>query len=164
MMRKRECRPSWRLLYLLWLGTIGLLALGALAHLSERGHEVAAVGALLLVYGLVELWLRANTPALLHVDKLFLAQQARTKVVRQTTDEEDTPVLVSWPLRPASVARPMAGGEPAPPQQQAGERLGARPVQIDAPAGLPLAPLDLALAVQALDSPIDNPPQSRAEK
>jgi hypothetical protein len=75
---------------------IGLLVVGALAHLSERGHQLAAIGTLLLVWGLVEVWLRSNTVALLHVSKLILVPQRRPKAEDQTSDEECQPGLIGW--------------------------------------------------------------------
>ncbi len=91
MVRKEESHPSWWQLYLLGLGMIGLLVLGALAPLSERGHQAAAIGTLLLVWGLVELWLRANTAALLHVSELLLVPQPRPKAEEQTPEDERQP-------------------------------------------------------------------------
>jgi len=97
-MEPNDCRVAWWRLYLLGFGMMGLLVLGALAPLSERGHQVAAIGALLLVWILVGLWLRANTPALLRVSRLILVQGPRQKVVRETPDEESMPVYVPWRL------------------------------------------------------------------
>ena len=71
-MRNEEDRPSWWLIWLLGLGLIGLLVLGAWAPLSERGHTAAAIGTVVLAWIAVEAWLRANRRALLHIDGLTL--------------------------------------------------------------------------------------------
>jgi len=95
-MRETRNRPSWWLLYLLGLAMVGLLVLGARAPLSERGHEAAAIGTLLLAGGLVELWLRANTAALMRPGRLIPVQPPRPRLVRQASEEESQPVLVSF--------------------------------------------------------------------
>jgi len=101
-MRQEISHPSWWQLYLIGLGMIGLLVLGALAPLSELGHQVAAIGTLLVICGAVELWLRANRRALLHVSELLLLQAFRQDGGRETQDEEQVPVWVSWSLPPVT--------------------------------------------------------------
>jgi len=122
-MKTHDGRPSWWQLYLLGLGMIGLLVLGALGPLSERGHQAAAIGTLLLVWGLVELWLRANTAALLHVSGLVLVPQPGPKVVRETPDEESMPVYVS--LRLPLETETVAGGNGDDGTDQATEEVSA---------------------------------------
>ena len=95
-MRKETHHPSWWQLYLLVLGAIGLLVVGALAPMSERGHQAAAIGTLLLVWGLVELWLRANTAALLHVSGLILVRQRHSWSGGPTQGDERQPAPTSW--------------------------------------------------------------------
>jgi hypothetical protein len=90
--------------------------LGAVAPLSERGHQAAAIGTLLLVCGLVELWLRANTRALLHVNELLILQKPRQDVVRETPDEEQVPVWMSWSL-PLDAERIKGGNGDHGPEQ-----------------------------------------------
>jgi hypothetical protein len=99
-MKTENRGPAWWQLYLLGLVMIGLLVLGAWAPLSEIGHQMAAIGTLVVVYGLIELWLRVNRRALLHVDELLLSRQPRYKVVREISDEEDVPVCISLSLLP----------------------------------------------------------------
>jgi hypothetical protein len=122
-MDTRDRRPAWWQLYLLGLVMIGLLVLGAWAPLSVLGHQVAAIGALLLAYGLVALWLHANRPALLRVSKLLLAQQPDQKTVRETFDEEQVPVYISWRL-PPEIDR-IAGGNGDQRAEQAAEATSA---------------------------------------
>jgi hypothetical protein len=115
-MRETRNRPSWWLLYLLGLAMVGLLVLGARAHLSERGHEAAAIGALVLAFGLVELWLRSNSAALLFTDRLTLARQPRPESW-DAQDAEHTAVLVSW-LEPQEAEIPLQAGGTQTPQEQ----------------------------------------------
>jgi len=94
-MRKEERRPAWWQLYLLGLGMAGLLVLGAWAPMSERGHQAAAIGVVLLFGGLVEVWLRANRRALLFIDGLTVVEQHSPDVVREAPAEECEP-LQGW--------------------------------------------------------------------
>jgi hypothetical protein len=56
-------RPSWWQLWLL-LPALGILAfLEASALLSPTDHKVVEIGIVLVVYGLVSVWLRANEAA-----------------------------------------------------------------------------------------------------
>jgi hypothetical protein len=110
---KERHNASWWQLYLLGLGTVGLLVLGAVAPLSDMGHEAAMVGTLLIVAGLVEVWLRANTRPLLDVCQLVAEPQPRPEAVRETPAEESQPALASWQMPLASVAQMHAEGEPA---------------------------------------------------
>ncbi len=104
-MRNEKSHASWWQLYLLGLGMIGLLVLGALAPVSELGHQLAALGALLLVYALVGLWLRANAAALLRVGQL-LVQQPHPKVTSKTPDEMREPASVPWGQSPEADVMP----------------------------------------------------------
>ena len=64
-MGKERRRPSWWQLWLL-LPALGILAfLEVRASLSPAGHRVAEVAIILVVYGLVSAWLRANQARLL---------------------------------------------------------------------------------------------------
>jgi hypothetical protein len=108
-MRKQRNRPSWWLLYLLGLGVIGLLVLGARASMSERGHEAAAIGTVLLAGGLTEVWLRANRRALLHVEGMLLVRQTRPYVAQDALPREETQPAPGCRLQPAEgTARPTA--------------------------------------------------------
>jgi hypothetical protein len=97
-MRKEQSRPRWWQLYLLTLGTAGLLVLGAWAPMSERGQQVAAIGIVLLFGGLVEAWLRANRRTLGHIDGLILVEQPGPEVMRDAPGEEWQPLQGSWLL------------------------------------------------------------------
>jgi len=94
--RNEKSHASWWQLYLLGLGMIGLLVLGALAPISERGHQAAAIGTWLLASGLLGIWLRANAAALLRVSRLLLAQQPHPVLTAKTPDEMREPASVPW--------------------------------------------------------------------
>ncbi len=53
-------RPKWWLLFLLLPVLVGLFVIDTKAPISDAGHRVLEVGIVLLVFGLIELWLRAN--------------------------------------------------------------------------------------------------------
>lgn len=57
-------RPKWWQVYLTFPLLIALFMLDHSLKLSERGHEAVQIGILLLVYGLIHLWLKANEAAL----------------------------------------------------------------------------------------------------
>jgi hypothetical protein len=74
-------RPSWWQLWLL-LPALGILAfLEAGASLSPAGHRVVEVAIILVVYGLVFVWLRANQVGLLRESRDGLAQTRVETVV-----------------------------------------------------------------------------------
>jgi hypothetical protein len=73
-MRKDGRRPSWWQLWLLF-PVLGILAfLEVRASLSPAGHRVVEVAIILVVYGLVSVWLRANQAALLRESRDAVAQ------------------------------------------------------------------------------------------
>jgi hypothetical protein len=96
MVRNEKSHASWWQLYLLGVGLIALLVLGALAPISERGHQAAAIGALLLASGLVGVWLRANAPALLRVSRLLLVQRPHLEPTAEIPDRMRQPASVPW--------------------------------------------------------------------
>ncbi|MFN8381906.1 MAG: hypothetical protein U0V02_08210 [Anaerolineales bacterium] len=57
-------RPKWWQAYLTLPLLITLFMFDHSIKLSERGHEALQIGILLLVYGLVHVWLKANEAAL----------------------------------------------------------------------------------------------------
>ena len=60
---------KWWQVYLTLPLLIALFMLDHYLELSVRGHQVMQIGILLLVYGLVHLWLKANATALSRVDR-----------------------------------------------------------------------------------------------
>jgi hypothetical protein len=67
-MFNQERRPRWGILYMALPLAAGLFWLQMQAPLPEVGHRAAEVGVVLLTFGLVELWLRANRLAILNED------------------------------------------------------------------------------------------------
>ena len=53
-------RPRWWLLYLLLPVLVGLLVIEIKIPISEVGHRIVEVGIVVLIFGLIELWLRGN--------------------------------------------------------------------------------------------------------
>jgi hypothetical protein len=68
-MSTQYARPKWWQLYLTLPLLIGLFALDNRLKLSLRGHEVVQIGIVLLIYGLMHLWLKANARALSEMDR-----------------------------------------------------------------------------------------------
>jgi hypothetical protein len=62
-------RPKWWQLYLTFPLLIGLFVLDHRLRLSTRGHLMLQIGILLLVYGLIYMWLKANAFALSRGDQ-----------------------------------------------------------------------------------------------
>jgi hypothetical protein len=115
-MKKKRCRPRWWQLYLLGVGTIGLFVLVARAQLPERGREAAALGALVLLYGLIHLWLRANSQALLYTDQLRLVREERPDNWG-AAGFQHTAILVSWPEPDRKEAARESGREHTPQER-----------------------------------------------
>ena len=62
-------RPKWWQLYLTFPLLIMLFMVDHRMRLSQRGHVVVQIGIVLLVYGLIHLWLKANAVALSKMDR-----------------------------------------------------------------------------------------------
>jgi hypothetical protein len=63
-------RPKWWQLYLTFPLLIVLFVVENRLKISTRGHQAVQIGILLLIYGLVHLWLRANAAALSKMDRI----------------------------------------------------------------------------------------------
>jgi hypothetical protein len=63
-MTTRTARPKWWQVYLTFPLLIALFIFDNRLKISERGHQAVQIGIILLVYGLVHLWLKANEAAL----------------------------------------------------------------------------------------------------
>ena len=68
-MSTNTARPKWWQVYLTFPLLIALFMLDSRLKLSARGHQAVQIGILLLVYGLVHLWLKANATALSNMDR-----------------------------------------------------------------------------------------------
>lgn len=69
LMSSSNIRPKWWHLYLTFPLLITLFLLDSRLRLSQRGHIAVQIGILLVVYGLVHLWLKANAVALSQMDR-----------------------------------------------------------------------------------------------
>ena len=61
--------PKWWQLYLIFPLLLVLFVLDSRLRISTRGHEFVQIGIILLVYGLIHLWLKANRSALSEEDR-----------------------------------------------------------------------------------------------
>ena len=69
MSQRSNLRPTWWQLYLTFPLLIVLFVLDARLKISARGHQTVQIALVLLVFGLIHLWLRANASALSNKDR-----------------------------------------------------------------------------------------------
>jgi hypothetical protein len=65
----QDIRPKWWQIYLTFPLLIALFLLDNRLKLSLHEHQAVQIGILLLVYGLIHLWLKANEAALSNMDR-----------------------------------------------------------------------------------------------
>jgi hypothetical protein len=68
-MTTQTARPKWWQVYLTFPLLIVLFMADSRLKLTARGHQAIQFGIILIVYGLVHLWLKANTRALSNMDQ-----------------------------------------------------------------------------------------------
>jgi hypothetical protein len=68
-MSTQYARPKWWQVYLTLPLLIGLFILDNRLELSIHGHQALQIGIILLVYGLIHLWIKANARALSEMDQ-----------------------------------------------------------------------------------------------
>ena len=61
--------PKWWQIYLTFPLLIALFVLDHQLKISTRGHQAVQIGGVLVVYGLIHLWLKANARALSGMDQ-----------------------------------------------------------------------------------------------
>lgn len=92
-------KPKWWQVYL----TLPLLVLLFFAEnrlrLSVRGHQVVQIAIILLIYGLIHLWLKANGAALSNTDqeysfKKFRVYQIHPEQLRESDGEKDSTIRI----------------------------------------------------------------------
>jgi hypothetical protein len=66
----QDIHPKWWQVYLAFPLLIVLFLLDSRLKLSVREHEAVQIGILLLVYGLIHLWLKANEVAMSKLDQM----------------------------------------------------------------------------------------------
>ena len=69
-MSSQYARPKWWQVYLTLPLLVALFAVDSRLKISTRGHQGVQIGIILLVYGLVHLWLKANAKALSNMDRI----------------------------------------------------------------------------------------------
>ena len=69
-MSPQHPRPKWWQMYLTLPLLIVLFLADSRLKISTRGHQVVQIGILLIVYGLMYLWVKANARALRALDRL----------------------------------------------------------------------------------------------
>jgi len=91
-MSSNYARPKWWQVYLTFPLLIALFAVDSRLKLSVRGHQVVQIGIVLLVYGLIHLWLKANARALSAMDRARDGGSVRVIKIQpyQLADMEDT--------------------------------------------------------------------------
>ncbi|HMB24592.1 MAG: hypothetical protein ACM33V_11920 [Chloroflexota bacterium] len=62
-------RPKWWQIYLTLPLLIALFIVDSRLKISPRGHQIVQIGIVLIVYGLIHLWLKANSGALSAMDR-----------------------------------------------------------------------------------------------
>jgi len=68
-MRSQDARPKWWQVYLTFPLLIVLFAIESRLKISIRGHQIVQIGIILLIYGLIHLWIKANSTALSKTDR-----------------------------------------------------------------------------------------------
>src|SRR5574341_498409 len=86
-MSSRDDRPKWWQVYLTLPLLIVLFVLDSQLKISTRGHAIVQSGILLLVYGLVHLWLKANARALSKMDQELI--EGKITVIQIPQDHLD---------------------------------------------------------------------------
>jgi hypothetical protein len=69
MEMSNNIHPKWWQLYLTFPLLIALFLVDSRLKISTRGHQIVQIGILLLIYGLVHLWLKANSSASSQMDR-----------------------------------------------------------------------------------------------
>jgi hypothetical protein len=68
-------RPKWWQLYLTFPLLVALFAVDSRLKVSTRAHQVVQIGIVLIVFGLIHLWLKANARALSAMDRAQLGRR-----------------------------------------------------------------------------------------
>jgi hypothetical protein len=68
-MSSSNLRPKWWQLYLTFPLLIVLFAAESRLKISARGHQAVQIAIVLLIFGLIHLWIKANSSALSRMDQ-----------------------------------------------------------------------------------------------
>ena len=87
-MTSTNFRPRWWQVYLSFPLLIALFVVDNRLKLSTRGHQAVQIMILLLVYGIIHLWLKANARALSRMDQQSYAGTVRVIRIPIAYDSE----------------------------------------------------------------------------
>jgi hypothetical protein len=76
-MSSNHAHPKWWQLYLIFPLLIGLLAVDTRLNLPTLEHQAVQIGSVLIIFGLIHLWLKANARALSAMDRAQLTGKVR---------------------------------------------------------------------------------------
>ena len=76
-MSSNHSHPKWWQLYLIFPLLIALFAVDTRLQLPTIGHQAVQIGAVMLIYGLIHAWLKANARALSAMDRAQLTGKVR---------------------------------------------------------------------------------------
>jgi len=68
-MKSTEKRPSWWKLYIIFPLLLALFTVDSRLKISARGHQAVQIAIVLIVFGLTQLWIKANSSALVKMDQ-----------------------------------------------------------------------------------------------
>lgn len=83
---KRNCKPRWNMLNLIVLLAVGSLILTHGLHLTPTSHKVMLFVIVVVIYGLMGWWVKANTAALEALDAEKCREQSCDPIVYGTRE------------------------------------------------------------------------------
>ena len=95
-MSSSNLRPKWWQVYLTLPLLAVLFVVDSRLKIPARGHQIVQIGIILLVYGLIHLWIKANSAALSHMDRE--RYRGRVTVIRIPADPLPDPGTAQGPL------------------------------------------------------------------
>jgi hypothetical protein len=94
-MSSKDIHPKWWQLYLVFPLLMALFAIDNRLRVSTRTHQVVQIGIVLIVFGLVHVWLKANSVALSRMDQV--QYRGTVRVIRippsQLSETDKQPML-----------------------------------------------------------------------
>jgi len=101
-MSSQYAHPKWWQLYLTFPLLIGLFILDNRLKLSLHGHQVLQIGIIVLVYGLIHFWIKANARAFSEMDQARYGNPVRVIMISThqfsyTNDENNKRPMLQMP-------------------------------------------------------------------
>jgi hypothetical protein len=87
-MTSKNIGPRWWQLYLTFPLLLALFVMDNRLKISPRGHQAVQIGIILLIFGLIHLWLKANASALSRMDQRDYHGTARVIRIPLPQDSE----------------------------------------------------------------------------